>query len=78
MGCFDIKDMISFRRQKKEITTVKELFEHSFEAKRSKSNKINECHIRYVDLSPPLEEFTPVCFNNPVYWKKGRKEEYEG
>ena len=67
--------MRSTRNNKREILTIKDLLKYSNSCER-KNIKTNN-NIRYVDLSPPSDEISPLSLNSFEYWKRGRKEEYE-
>lgn len=69
--------MRSFRIKKKEISTIKELYMHSFEDDRCTKNKVCNKSVRIIDLSPPSEENLPYRFKNARFWAKGRKQDYE-
>lgn len=67
--------MRAHKDHRKEIRTIKELLMYSsYEESETSRTKEN---IRYVDVSPPLNEKLPKGLNTFQYWKKGKKADYE-
>jgi hypothetical protein len=66
--------MQTSRSRPKEIKTIKELYDYSYEPNEIYTKKDN---IRYIDLSPPLDEIPPTKLASFKYWERGRKKDYE-
>lgn len=67
--------MRTCKDHRKEIKTIKELWKYSsYEESETSRTKEN---IRYVDVSPPLNEKLPKGLNTFQSWKRGKKADYE-